>query len=346
MTYEEEKIARDFYAQLQEKFAAFRKNIQITIQGVGLHWNCEVSDGQRTCNIYCSKALPVSQQKPLYMISFLEDAKEVAFGRINDVMTALQSVQFWIDQVSIAVMYENFEFVDLDKRKITQIRQQLLDFVPTLETQANLELTHKGSDFFELHIRKGDRVCELTGFGIKSPIAFTFKVEETTLFESERDLKELAHMVKNWVIDEWPPSKLEATFPGLMTGKLASYYEEGRLVQGEFVASWDNVQSFFDDIDSMFFSIKQDIIGLIQAMRTKGYDHHLRAGQSLYNLVFSRARKHGLANNQAFIQFGYQDELLMIRSYIKGENNTTITKIAYTQELESLLEALKQAPID
>ncbi|OJJ22494.1 hypothetical protein BKI52_07385 [marine bacterium AO1-C] len=346
MTYEEEKIARDFYAKLQEMFETFDGNVQITIQGAGVHWNCEVIYGQRTCNIYCSKDLPVSKQKPLYMIYFLENTKEIAFGRINDRAVALQSVQSWIGKASIEVMYDNFEFVDLDKRNIIKIQQQILDFVPQLAQHANLELIHEHSDFFELHIHNGNRSCELTGFGINSPIAFTFKVEKTALFESKRGLKELVNMVWHWLIDEWPPSKLEAAFSGLITGKLAYYYEEGRLVQGEFVASWDEVGRFFGDIDSTRFPIKQDVMGLIHAMRGKGYDHHFRAGQSLYNLVLSRARRHGLANNQSFIQFGYQDSLLTVRSHIKGEANTIITKIAYTQALEDLLELLKQEPID
>ena len=344
--HEEEKIARDFYTRLQEKFEAFNGNIQITVQGTGVHWSCEVSYDQRTCNIYCSTDFPVSKQKPLYMISFREDAKEIVFGRINDVVVALQSVQFWIDQASTEVMYDRFEFVDLNKRKVIQIRQQLLDFVPELAIQANLELIQEYTDFFELQVYKGKRSCKLTGFGINGPIAFNFKAEETALFESKRDFKELANMVKHWVIDGWSPSKLEAAFSGLMTGKLAAYYEDGRLVQGEFVVSWDKIEKFFGDTDSLHFPLKQDIIGLIRSMRTKGYDHHLRAGQSLYNLVLSRARRHGLNNHQSFIQFGYRDGLLVIRSHIKGETNTIITKITYTPELENLLEALKQDPID
>mgnify|MGYP001119764513 CR=1 FL=1 len=344
--HEEEKIARQFYAELQKKFETFDENIQITIQGAGVHWSCKVKYDQRTCEIHCSRDHLFDEQKPSYAIHFLEDTNDAAFGRIDDPMKALQSVQLWIDQISLEAMYDHFEFVDLDKRNIIKIHQQILDFVPELETQANLRLIQKYSNFFELHMHKGGRSCELTGFGINSPIAFTFKAEETRLFESDGSLEELTRMAKNWLIDEWSPTELETTFPGLSTGKLASYYESGKLVEGEFMVSWDGIEKFFDECDSASFPVKQDVLGLIRAMRAKGYDHHLRAGQSLYSLVLSRARRHGLNGNQSCIQFGYQDALLTTNVDIKGERTTLITKIIYTQELEDLLENLKQQSID
>lgn len=343
---EQEKIARHFYAKLQERFENLSADIHITISGAGVNWNCKVTYQDRYCGIYCTTDISQNREKPLYQISFVEDTERVAQGQISDISVALQSIQCWIDQALVEEMYESFEFVDFDKRNLERIAARVLNLYPELGQEADSKLTQDEFSTWHYAIKKDNRCCELIGFGVNEPISFNFKVEDTLLFESDRNFEDLITMVKHWLIDEWPPSKLEANFLDLDTGKLAKYYEEGRLIEGELVVSWDNIEHFFTDTNFEYFPAKYKILDLIRSMRAKGYDHHLRAGQSLYFLVLSRSRRHGLQTDQSFMQFDYPDEMLRVNIVINGESNTLLTKIAYTPELELLLEKLKDCPID
>ena len=89
---EQEKIARHFYAKLQERFGNLNNGIQITIQGAGVHWSCEVTFQNRFCNIWCFKHVSAI---PQYAIGFEENGKEQTKGRTFEVITAIDSIQDW-----------------------------------------------------------------------------------------------------------------------------------------------------------------------------------------------------------------------------------------------------------
>jgi hypothetical protein len=80
-------------------------------------------------------------------------------------------------------------------------------------------------------------------------------------------------------------------------------------------------------------------------MRSKGFERTLRAGQSLYTLVLSRSRRHGLRENQNSISFSFDfiKSAMEVRTPIgekfefdKIEYNDTVEKLLRTIELENI----------
>src|SRR5258708_29642903 len=62
------------------------------------------------------------------------------------------------------------------------------------------------------------------------------------------------------------------------------------------------------------FKWLEPIQDLIAAMRERGYDRQFRAGQSLYMLVLSRSREHGLRADQPGLRFALNAEGWMTAS--------------------------------
>ena len=324
---EQEKIARHFYAKLQERFENLSADIQIIISGAGVNWNCKVAYQDRYCSIFCTTDIAQNREKPLYQISFVEDTERVAQGQVNDISVALQSIQCWIDQALVEEMYESFEFVDFDKRNLEKIAVRVLNLYPELGQEADSKLTQDEFSTWYYAIKKDNRCCELIGFGVNESISFNFKVEEALLFESDRNFEELITMVKHWLIDGWPPSKLEAVFANLDTGTLAKYYEEGRLVEGEFVVSWDEVERYYQQPSLDNTPDKYKILDLIHKIRAKGYEVVFRASRIGYSLQLLRMRDHSYEEGHPFILINFKDGLAKIQCSVKSQTQNIITKI-------------------
>ena len=119
--------------------------------------------------------------------------------------------------------------------------------------------------------------------------------------------------------------------------------KKGNGVEGEFILSWDRIEEFYDELE---LSRKNEIKGLIKLMRKKGFEKTLRAGQSLYTLVLSRSRRHGLRENQASISFSFTFiESAMEVQTQKGER-ITFDKIEYNDTIDRFLKTLEQENID
>jgi ADP-heptose:LPS heptosyltransferase len=138
------------------------------------------------------------------------------------------------------------------------------------------------------------------------------------------------------------PSALKKEFPELDFGKLAQYYEKGNGIEGEFILSWDDIENFYQELEH---ENKREILKLIKQMREYGFDKTLRAGQSLYTMILSRSRRHGLRDNQDSISFSfdYIKSKMEVRTrqgqkfeFSKIEYNDTIDKLLRTIELEEI----------
>ena len=79
------------------------------------------------------------------------------------------------------------------------------------------------------------------------------------------------------------------------------FYEQGRGIEGEFIGSWCSVERFYQSVQADPFALP--VLNLISQLRAAGYERTLRAGTSLFSLVLSRSRRHGLRRGQAFIAF-------------------------------------------
>lgn len=123
--------------------------------------------------------------------------------------------------------------------------------------------------------------------------------------------------------------------------------DELNAIETDFVASWDNVERFFK-IQSVREWLK-NAPSLITELRARGYDREFRAGTILWIFVISRARKHGLRDDQPHLDIGWDGAGGMVVTYYEAPNTEirfTVDRIEVTPELENLLQRLLAHPID
>jgi hypothetical protein len=116
-----------------------------------------------------------------------------------------------------------------------------------------------------------------------------------------------------------------------------------------FRASWDRTEQFYDRLLSNDgWSWLRPIRPLIRHLRRMGYDRRLRAGPSVWILVLSRSREHGLRSGQHRVHLRLQPWGGMVISYIspEGEESFQVSRAAYCEELDRTLSRLLEQPID
>ena len=146
-----------------------------------------------------------------------------------------------------------------------------------------------------------------------------------------------------WLCDHAAPSALHREFPWLQLGKVARYYELGRGVEGEFIESWDRIEQFYRERE---FPPAAAVRAFVAEMRSRGYDRTLRAGQSLYNLMLSRSRRHGLRAGQPRIAFHFREQGMDVSVRMVTERTISVPGIELNAEVDALLKQLEAARID
>jgi len=158
--------------------------------------------------------------------------------------------------------------------------------------------------------------------------------------------EQLTDILKRWLCDRAMPSTMRTEFPWLSIGDLADYYEKGDPVEGEFIKSWDWMQQFYED-DS--FPMKTAVLTLIAQLRNAGYDRKLRAGQSLWSLIVSRSRRHGLREDQPCVHFWFREDVMDVRVFVRDRHEAEEIRgatIALSASVEAALRQLAEQPVD
>ena len=127
--------------------------------------------------------------------------------------------------------------------------------------------------------------------------------------------------------------------------------QDQRPIEQQFVESWDEIESFYNDIAFRDgWSELKPIFGLISELRSRGYDRQLRAGQSLVTFILSRSKAHGLRDDQAFLHIHLSVEgHSMIVTYVDPPNppiEAKFDRVELVPELEQLLQRLLTHPIN
>ena len=138
------------------------------------------------------------------------------------------------------------------------------------------------------------------------------------------------------------PSQLKLDFPWLDVGKVAMAYEEGRGIEGEFIQSWAEMEIFFANTD-----VADIALPFIREIRQHGYDKTLRAGQSMWTLVLSRSRRHGLRGNQPLVAFSFsKDGTMNVRATLWQKSELINLTPRLDSNVEQLLQSLQSNAIE
>jgi hypothetical protein len=340
MKYPQQNIAEELFEEISNYFKENELKIDISTDGVGVHWNCSISAENRRTVIHCFEYQHYEIIKPEYLIEFREEEKIIAWGRTFDRQLVLYSCEDWIQRLSLELIYDKHSFVDYNKRAINGFEEKLITVQPKLKEADFLLESPFGSDLHDYSITYKDRSCILIELSDK--IKFSFQWDDCTLFEVEnKDVHLISNLINDWILLRLNPSELEKKHDWIKTGRLAAYYENNDGITGEFIDSWDKIEEFYKRINEPF---SPKVLHLISRIREQGFDKTLRAGQSLYNMLISRSRRHGLEDRHVSIMFSYPNNRLEITN-IDGELHK-FRKIKYNKEIESFLKELEKIPID
>jgi hypothetical protein len=121
-------------------------------------------------------------------------------------------------------------------------------------------------------------------------------------------------------------------------------------IEKEFSASWNHIQAFYEElINKHGWDWLNPILNLIDQLRACGFDRKLRAGQSMWRFWLSRSKKHGLRDNQPFLEIDVHPDASMNVVYWDSVGvvaETTVERVELTPELEGLLAQLAAQPLD
>jgi len=164
------------------------------------------------------------------------------------------------------------------------------------------------------------------------------KVFETTGLPSG----DFENIIIDWVYRKLMPPILAKQFEGKEMNELAKYYESGKCIEDQFVASWINIEEFY----SRYCRDKPEILDMIAEMKNRGYQKKLRAGQSMHTLIVSRARKNGLRYGQNSIAFWFYNVHSTMEIHVNNDEIFSFNKIELTNEIDKLLTDLAENPIN
>ena len=324
---------------LSEEFARSAPDTEVSVKGAGVHWDCTARRGERSCSVAC-----FDNQGPEYLVAFEHDARRDAIGRTVSRAEAIAAVGDWLDGHGIEDLHKRFAFVDGCKRALTTIEAEAVESRPELGQLASSEIRHIICDLFELWFKSQDRSCRIYYYGRNQFPDAVFHWDECELLRIRTgDTTRLAGMLKRWLCDQAMPSEMAADFPEAEVEPVARYYEEGRPVEGEFITSWDRIEHFYKDAR---FPCSGQVLGLIARIRQAGYDKTLRAGQSLWSLVVSRSRRHGLRRGQPSITFAFTGNGMDVYTIMDGQERLSLSGIEFSPQVDDLLNRLTTKRID
>jgi hypothetical protein len=334
----EERHARALHRRLIEELARSAPDATVAIEGAGVHWRCTAVRGERSCTVDC-----FDDDGAEYLISFASSA-----GRTRLADEAVEAVAAWLSGRELAELHVPFAFIDRDLRSLRRLEAEVIARHPELEAVTSRELRPIMADLHELWFRTGDRSCRVSHYGGNALPDAAFHWDGTELFvAAEIDAERLAPLLARWLCDRMTPSALQNDFPWLEVGPVALAFEQGG-VEGEFLASWDEVVAIYDGLPDHWAQTRRDAAAFIARLRECGFDRTLRAGHSLTRLIVSRSRRRGLRGDQAWVAFDFFPGGVRVSASLdhRIEGPQTFPGIDLTAELIDLLERLEARPID
>jgi hypothetical protein len=252
---------------------------------------------------------------------------------------------FWLCGRPLQELYEEFEFVDRILRDLIGIQREVLREVPELAQAAAPKLEQEiGSP--HLWFRSEKRSCEVLYYGKNDHPDFFFHWDSTEMFRLRtRDASVFAPLLRRWFVDSAVPSALKKDYPQIELHRVASYYEEGRPVEGEFICSWDWIERFYRVELAKNWKHSSRMVALLEEMRAAGFDKSLRAGQSLYTLMLSRSRRHGLRSEQPWVAIDIGQEGMKVTANLPKQEEVVSKGVVLTPALQRLLSQLESQPI-
>jgi hypothetical protein len=336
MAYPEEAIAHSLLRDLE---SALDPRC-LGVEGAGVHWHCFAQKGSRRSETAC-----FSTSGPEYLTEFQENGVTAGWGRTTSSTETVNAVARWIGGELLETMYREFQFVDANRRALEGLLRAAMTAKPELEAGTQSILQRDMCDLHRLTLVAGDRSVVVTFYGKnENPDAY-LRWDGCIVAQARVVPSEFGSLLERWLIARELPSELTAYHHYVRVRPVARFYEAGRGVEGEFIVSWDELETFYRESQ---FSQSSFALQFLASLRKHGFDRTLRAGQSLWRTIVSRSRRHGLASGQVSVMFDFQVDHVKVSGTLA---NRTVDEVAHyapeaPQEVVSLLRDLEAHPID
>lgn len=262
---------------------------EVSLGGSGELRHCVVQRADRYCSLACRLAEDQIVYECYYRVGFGIDAMGIA----DTLAQAVDAAALWLGGASVEEMRQRFTFVDARTRVLEAVRDLIAEHWPA-DTGDDLTIDDEQS----LHAACGDRGCAIScdewGEHLTAELAWHGIAVART---RAGDPGGLVRLAVRWAAEGAKPSALRQQYPDLEFTRAAEAFEAGRLIEGKYLASWDQVAEMCADAGS---PMSAAVIELIQHLRSKGFDRQWRAGLSDTTLLFSpfledRSRREGPA---------------------------------------------------
>ena len=339
MRYSEEGFARELHKALAAATAG-GGGATVVINGNGVHWNCAARQADRSCTVHCFDV-----RGPQYLVHFDGPGSAGATGRTRLLVDVVDAVKLWVSGRPIRELYERFRFVDRDRQALTALAETATRRHPELGRVAPPELHREFSDHYRLTFQSGDRACSVSFCGENECPDVSLKWDGQTVAQLQScDWAVVGDVLDRWLVEQAVASRLRDDLgESISVSPVARYYEEGRAVEGDFITSWDGIEQFYNSLDH---PARPAILEFVQDLRDADYDHTLRAGQSLWMLVLSRSRRHGLRPNQPRVGFDFRPDGMQVDAWIGRHERLVVPQIRFTPGIDAVLKKLVEQPVD
>jgi hypothetical protein len=339
MEHPEERYARLLYDNLIGRINPTNPDARISVSGAGVNWRCLVQFEARTSVTHCFE-----HRGEEYLTIFKENGQEIATARTQSSNATVEVVQGWIKSEALSSLYDRFEFVDQQKRELSQIRDIVERSAPDMRSGS--ELQYRGSGQYCLWFRGATRSALIHFYGKEESPRVICHWDACELFAFRADDVSLTSAVlRRWLCDGAAPSAMRKEFSWLSIGELADYYERGNPIEGEFISSWDRIERFYDN---EHFPPRSRVLQFVRQLRSAGYDRKFRAGQSMWTLMLSRSRRHGLRDDQFRVTFeiSWDVDSMAVTVRNRAEQSTLIASVSLSDEIRATLNRLLEIPVD
>jgi hypothetical protein len=179
MEREEEIFARQLHAALTRELflPAPPDEVQVSVMGGGVHWDCIATRGGRSCKVHCF----ADKWGPEYDLRFKDNGDDVdiaAHGRTRETPSVIAAVRDWIAELSVAEMHQRYVFVDRIERAFRSIIAQTTRLRPELQSTTSHELRQKYGECRGLWFLAQDRACHLYFYGEETSPRAEFEWDE------------------------------------------------------------------------------------------------------------------------------------------------------------------------
>lgn len=282
---ENEQYAHDLASAVEQ-----RRGMRPAVEGAGVHWHVDVSEGSRVCRVHCfhyedrnpfegraegtvtlgirgnahQSKVQVGQRSKWeagaeYLVNFREGEKQVATCRVRSVADVLDSADRWLAGATVPDMHAAFDFVDQRTRQRRQISEEVAAELSRLGSTLKLSDDTSGfggSEHGELWAYGGERSCRIAAGadGLEAALL----LHRTQLARvGGLGAGELARVLAGWVEEQGSTAMMSGGPGRWEIVERADLFEQGRY------ADWHWVQVLAQSRQSRVLSAYGPLLDLI-----------------------------------------------------------------------------------